>query len=107
MYIYYVFVNALGAHIIHINLNKYNILYVRRGQSYQNNLHKVLYGNAHTYTHTQTHTQSKRTTSFTPDHAYWCRFTTTHSDQHSGKPENPDHMISDVADDIEACLQMA
>ena len=49
MYICYVFVNALGAHIIHINLNKYNILYVRRGQSYQNNLHKALCGNTHTH----------------------------------------------------------
>ena len=31
---------------------KYNILYTRRVQSYQNNLHKVLYGNTHTHAHT-------------------------------------------------------
>ena len=37
MYIYYALNNALSTHIIHV-LPKYNILYVRRGQSYQNNI---------------------------------------------------------------------
>ena len=40
MYICHVLINALSAHIIHINLNI--IFYPRRGQSYQNNLHKAL-----------------------------------------------------------------
>ena len=41
-YIYHALINTLGVPMIHINL-KYNILYTRRAQSYQNNLHKVLY----------------------------------------------------------------
>ena len=41
MYIYYVLINALNAHMIHINLNM--IFYTHVKQSYQNNLHKVLY----------------------------------------------------------------
>ena len=49
MYIYHALINALSAHIIHI---KYNTLYVPRGQSYQNDLRKALYRNAHTHTMT-------------------------------------------------------
>ena len=49
MYIYHALINALSAHMIHINLN--NIQYTHRAQSYQNNLHKVLYGNTHARTH--------------------------------------------------------
>ena len=48
MYIYHALINALSAHTIYINLN--TIFYT---QSYQNNLHKVLYGNTHTHIHTQ------------------------------------------------------
>ena len=48
MYIYHTLINTLSAHVIHINLN---ILYTRRAQSYQNNLHKVLYGNTHARAH--------------------------------------------------------
>ena len=33
---------------------KYDILYTYRAQSYQNNLHKVVYGK-HTHTHARTH----------------------------------------------------
>jgi len=51
MYIYHVLINTLSAHMIRIN---YDILYTRRAQSYQNNLHKVLYRNTHTHTHTKT-----------------------------------------------------
>jgi len=54
MYIYHVLINALSAHMIHINLNK-KILYTRREQSYQNNLHKVLYMETRTRIHTHTH----------------------------------------------------
>ena len=39
-YIYHALINALSAHMIHSNLNAI-ILYTRRAQSYQNNLHKV------------------------------------------------------------------
>ena len=38
----------MSTHIKHINLN--TILYARRGQSYQNNLHNALYGNTHAHT---------------------------------------------------------
>ena len=41
MYIYHALINALSAHMIHINLNM--IFYTHAGQSYQNNLHKVYY----------------------------------------------------------------
>ena len=52
MYIYHALINALSAHMIHINLN--TIFYTHIVQSHQNNLHKVLYGNAHRHTHTHT-----------------------------------------------------
>ena len=65
MYIYHALINALSTHIMHINLNT---IYVRRGQSYQNNLHKALYGNTHMHarihaciharTHARTHTKN-------------------------------------------------
>ena len=60
MYIYHALINALSAHMIHINLNMIFCTHVK--QSYQNNLHKVLfkktkktiikmhYKHAHTYT---------------------------------------------------------
>ena len=41
MYIYNALINALSAHMIHINLNM--IFYTHSTQSYQNNLHKVLF----------------------------------------------------------------
>ena len=47
MYIYHALINALSAHIIHINLN---VIFYTYAQSYQNNLHKVLYGHTHTQT---------------------------------------------------------
>ena len=45
MYIYYVLINTLSTHMIYVN---YDILYTCRAQSYQNNLHKVLYGKTNT-----------------------------------------------------------
>ena len=54
MYIYHPLINALSAQIISIINLKYNMLYTRRGRSYQNNLHKALYGNTHARTHTHT-----------------------------------------------------
>ena len=54
MYIYHVLINALSARIRPTNLSKYSILYVRRGQSYQNKLHKALPGNTHTITVAET-----------------------------------------------------
>jgi len=39
MYIYHALINALSAHMIHINLNMKFYTHVK---SYQNNLHKVL-----------------------------------------------------------------
>ena len=57
MYIYHALFNALSAQMIHINLNTLIfILYTRTAQSYQNNLHKVLYGNTHAHAHTHTMT---------------------------------------------------
>ena len=56
MYIYHALINALSAHIMHINLNA---IYVRRGQSYQNNLPKALYGNTHTHAYTCMHMHKK------------------------------------------------
>ena len=44
MYIYHALINALSAHMTHINLNNYDILYTRRAQSHQNNPHKAPYG---------------------------------------------------------------
>ena len=41
MYIYHALINALGAHIIRINLNTIPYAHIE-GQSYQNNLHKAL-----------------------------------------------------------------
>ena len=66
MYIYLALTNALRAHIIHINLNTIFYTYVEDSptkticirQSYQNNLHKALYGNTHTHTHTHTRTHA-------------------------------------------------
>ena len=48
MYVYHALINALSAYMIHINVNTVSI-YTRRAQSYENNLHKVLYGNTHTH----------------------------------------------------------
>ena len=52
MFTYRALIKALGAHIIHINLNTIFYTYVQGMQSYQNDLHKVLYANTHTHTHT-------------------------------------------------------
>ena len=41
MYIYHVLINALAAHMIHINLNMIFYTHVEHSP-YQNNLHKVL-----------------------------------------------------------------
>ena len=41
MYIYHALINALSAHMIHINLNV--IFYTHVKHVYQNNLHKVLF----------------------------------------------------------------
>ena len=48
MYIYHALINTLSAHMIHSNLN--TIFCTHRAQSYQNSLHKVLFGNTHTHT---------------------------------------------------------
>ena len=50
MYIYHALINALSTHMIHINLNM--IFYTHVEQSYQNNLHKVLYKKRTTNAHT-------------------------------------------------------
>ena len=42
LYIYHAFINALSAHMIHINLN--TIFYTHVEHKHQNNLHKVLHG---------------------------------------------------------------
>ena len=55
MYIYHALINALSAHMIHINLNMIFYTHVEHSPI-KNNLLKVFYGNTHTYTHTHTHT---------------------------------------------------
>ena len=49
MYIYHALINALSAHIIHINLNMIFSTHVEHSPN-QNNLHKVLSGNTQTHT---------------------------------------------------------
>ena len=44
---------------------------------------------------------------FTPDRTFWCGCTATHLSNIRGNPGKPHHMISDVVDDIETCLQTA
>ena len=48
MYIYHALINALSTHMIYINLNMIFYTHIYRAQSYQNNLHKVLYGKTNT-----------------------------------------------------------
>ena len=55
IYVYHVLFNALNIHMKHINLNTIFCTHVSRAQSYQNSLHKVLFGNTHTHTHARTH----------------------------------------------------
>ena len=61
-YIYHVLINALSAHMIHINLNMIFYTHVEYSPTKTDNLHKVLYGKnkqkqaPHTHTHTHTHT---------------------------------------------------
>ena len=53
MYIYHVLINALSAHIIHINLNMIFYTHVEHSPT------KIIYINTlqtHTHTHTHTHT---------------------------------------------------
>ena len=50
MYIYRALINALSAHIIHININMIFYTHVEHSPI-KNNLHKVLYGNTHMHTH--------------------------------------------------------
>ena len=61
MYIYRALINALIAHIIHINLNMIFYTHVEHSPI-ENSLHKVVYGNTHidkhTHSHTHTHTLS-------------------------------------------------
>ena len=54
MYIYHALINALSAHIVHINLNMIFYTHVEHSPT-KNSLHKVLYRNTHTHTHTHTH----------------------------------------------------
>ena len=61
MYIYHALINALSAHMIHINLNMIFYTHVEHSPT-KNNLHKILF-KTHTHTHkqkkhyTHTHTQ--------------------------------------------------
>ena len=59
MYIYHELINALSAHIIHINLNTIFYTYVEDSPSKTNYI-RHLYGNTHTHPpppHTHTHTK--------------------------------------------------
>ena len=60
----YIFIKSIMKHIHTLTGTqpKYSILYTHRAQSYQNNLQKVLNGNAcmHARTHTHAHNDSSR-----------------------------------------------
>ena len=65
MYIYHALINALSAHMIHINLNM--IFYTHAEQSptktiyinyYIKNTNKMHYTHTHTHTHAHTHTHT-------------------------------------------------
>ena len=60
MYIYHALINALSAHMIHINLNM--IFYTHVEQSHQNNQHKAAYGKTPKTTTTTTTNKQKTTT---------------------------------------------
>ena len=72
MYIYHALVNALSTDIMRINLNA---IYWQRGQSYQNSLHKALYGHARMHaricTHTCTHMQAHTHKMTAAETGYW------------------------------------
>ena len=53
---------------------KYNFLYTRRAQSYQNNLHNVLCGNTHARTHARTHPPPPHTHTHTHTHTHCSRY---------------------------------
>ena len=60
IYIYHALINALSAHMIHINLNMIFYTHVELAQFHPNNPHKAPYGKTpptHTHTHEQKHKQ--------------------------------------------------
>ena len=57
MYIYRTLINALSAHIVHINLDMMFYTHVEHSPI-KHNLHKLLYGNTHTHTHACTHART-------------------------------------------------
>ena len=59
MYIYHALINALSAHMIHINLN--TIFYTCTAQSYQNNLINC-YMDTHTHARSNLHTHARART---------------------------------------------
>ena len=76
MYIYHALITALSTHMVHINLN--TIFYIHVEQSYQNNLHKVLYGKN---THTQNHSEFEAV-------RHWSVCASTHTHTHIHKWAN-------------------
>ena len=67
MYSYCALINALSAHMIHINLNMIFYTHVEHSPI-KNNLRKVLHGNTQTQTHTDTQTH-RHTHTHTHTHA--------------------------------------
>ena len=61
MYIYHALINALSAHVIHINLSMIFYTHVEHSPT-ENNLHKVLYEKTNTEGHTlhaRTHARAR------------------------------------------------
>ena len=56
MYIYHALLNALSAHLVHINLNM--IFYTHVEHSPTKTIYLRYYMEKHTHTHTQTHTDT-------------------------------------------------
>ena len=68
MYIYYALINALSAHMIHINLNMIFYTHVEHSPT-KNNLYKVLYKKQNALqTHTHTHTEGHNLTALLHGH---------------------------------------
>ena len=58
MYIYHVLINALGAHMIHINLNTIFYAYVEHLP--KQFTEGIIWARTHTHTHTHTHNDCSR-----------------------------------------------
>ena len=97
MYIYHELINALSAHMIHINLNRifythvehsptktiYKKYYTKQTKKRTTNTHTHIHTHTHTHTRTHAHTRTRthaRTHARTHTHTHTHTHTSTHSD---------------------------